>query len=160
MKTNFYFILFAPFLFAFMSACSSTPHTEHSVTQEAKLEAPVKDTQETHAKLIEILNMDSSLQDSEKQTVIELVNHQYAEYSEIEQVTNQKKTLLMREYMKNSPDRDKIHQIRSAILKNYKKMTNLMMDTFDLIAKKVKLHPETVKRFQNRVDLLWPLHDR
>lgn len=143
-----------------ISGCSTGNHREQLVLNEAKLEAPVKDSSETHAKILEILNLDSSIGENDRVAIIDVINKKYSDYNELELVTNQKKTLLIRELMKKDPDKAKVRDIRSAILKNYNKKTKLMMDSFDSVSKIVCLHPETANRLLNRADLLWNLRDR
>ena len=147
------YVLLLPFLLL-MSACSTTQHSEKKVIEAAALEAPVKDSDETQSKILEILSQDSSVQDGERKSLVAIIDKSFAEYKELELLTNQKKTLLIREYMNKNPDMNKIHSIQASIKKNYSKKSDLMMNCFDRISKVMKMHPCFTAKWNRIIKLI------
>ena len=158
MKNKNYIFLLP--LLLIISACSTTQHSEKKVIEEAKVEGQFKDSEETQAKILEILKQDTSVLDSDRKTVISIIDNGFAEYKKMELLANQQKALLIREYMNQKPNKNKIHSIQSAIKKIYAKKSDLLMECFDHIAKVMKLHPESAGMFFERANSFWPMRDR
>ncbi len=143
-----------------LSACASTQHSEKKIVEEAKQESVVKGSEETQARILEILKQDSSVNDDEHKKIIAIIEKSFTQYQSLELLANQKKTLLIKEYVNQKSDVRKIKSIKNAIKKTYAEKSDLMMECFDNIAKVMKLHPQSAERFFEKANSFWPMRER
>lgn len=142
--------VFIIFSLCLLNACSSMKHTESSIAHEAKKEHPTDGSTETQLKLVEILNQDSSITAVERSQLLNLVEKGFAKNREYEVLANQKKAILVREYIKDNPDQSKISVAKSSIKKLYSKKLEEMMTVFDKMAVVMRLHPQSAEKVFTR----------
>lgn len=145
-----------------LSACATTTvkQTDHAIVQEAKQEAPLEGVVQVQNRFMEILDEDKTVTPAEKEKIKTIVKNSFERYRELEVLSNQKKSLLVKETLQKTPNRKKITQIRNALRNSYEERTNLMLTSFDDISKVLKLHPESASRFSEKSSLMWPIRDR
>ncbi len=133
-----------------ISACSSSSKIEAPIEKQIRSEVPTESSEETKARLNEILNQDSTITASERQHLLDLVDSGFSKNREYDILINQKKAFLIREYTKSSPNIKVIRKIKSEMRKMYAKKTDEMMSTFDKMTNIVIKHPISTQRFMDR----------
>ncbi len=161
MKTNTRLLLIFTIFITSACATSSTTKSENqSIREEAKQEAPLVGVIQVQDKFMEILNEDKTVTSAEKEQIKSIIKNTFDRYQELEVLCNQKKTLLVKATLLNSPNRKKISQIRVALRNAYESRTDLILSSFDEISKVLKLHPESAGRFTEKSSFMWPIRDR
>lgn len=149
-------IIILPLLY--LTACSTV--SKKSIEQEAKQQPAAESSAETKRILLDILNQDAKATPAEKQDISRVVEAGFSRYQELEILSNQKKSLLVKEYLSEHPNRKKIYVIKNAIKKAHAEKISVLMDSFDHIAAIMKLHPDAATRFFNSADRMWPMRER
>lgn len=138
------------------TACSTTGNTSTtypvhvSLSSEARQEVATEGSTDTKENLMEILNQDASITPVERSKLLDLVEKGFAKKREYEILANQKKALLVREIMKDQPNRGKIAAAKTSIEKLYSLKINEMMKLFNQMADVMKVHPKSSEHFLNR----------
>jgi hypothetical protein len=161
MKTHTYLLLVLTVLIT--SACassSSIKKEEEGIAEEVRLEAPLEGVTEVQDRFMEILNEDQSVTAAEKDQIKLIIKNTFERYRELVVLSNQKKSLLVKETLQKKVNRKKLSQLRSSFRNAYEARMNLMLGSLDEISKVLKLHPESANRFVDKTNLMWPIRDR
>ncbi len=132
------------------SGCASTP-SEKALTAEARTEKPIESGKEANESLSGLIESSRELSAQEKQELSKLIDHVYQETASFDVLTNQKKTLLIKELLQAKPDRAKINALQSSIRNVQKKRTAHILTAIDKMCRVVKLHPEMMGPFSEKL---------
>jgi hypothetical protein len=136
-------------LFIVLTGCSTSSHMKKAIIAEAKEEKPTESSDEVRLKLIEILNADETVTEIERTKLLALVDKSFSQKQELEILANQKKKLLLREFIDPKPNKKKIKLIQKSIENLYHQKLDNLMDVFGKMADIMKLHPKSSQPFFN-----------
>lgn len=128
-------------------SCSTTKSLKNQIAQETQKEMETKSPEEVKFKLLNILKDDTSITVQEKKKLEELINTSFSKKQALETLANKKKKVLLKEYLKNSPNTKKIKLIQKNIESIYHQKLDSLTSLFSEMSKIMKLHPKSTTPF-------------
>lgn len=117
--------------------------TAQDIKQEAKQEPVIEGPDQLKTQLKAIVEADQTLTPSERYELNTIIDETYTKTHEIDVMSNQKKSLLMKELLKEKPDLKRMNGIKKELYKAQKQRTDLMMSGIDRAAKTLRVHANT-----------------
>ena len=154
-----YKLLNVAFLGILLTACATTGSTEPALVAEARQESPLARVDEVKQAMLSVLNSDTTVEMEEKKKISQLIEQGMQQFEQNTILVNQKKLLLVKEFMKNNPDPSKVEMLKKNIRKLHSAKMDELFKTFNEISKIVKVHPQSQKVFIERANLMWPMKD-
>jgi hypothetical protein len=130
------------------SSCASQPKASE-IKEQAKAEPSIESPEQMKAQLRQIVAADATVTEAERNELNNTIDATYTRAQEIDILSNQKKSLLMKELLAPKPSMPKINAIKKSLYAAQKQRIDIIMQGIDQAAKIMRVHPNSNEPVMN-----------